>query len=295
MLSLDVVVRTLADAKRSSLLFRALDSIQDQAGVQARPIVVVNGNRHDPDTLAKLEQRPGIVLHRVTQASMSIARTEGRRLVTADYFAYLDDDDELVAGALQEPLRWLGEHQDCDVLICNGYFVNPDGTSSESIRMVDHVSMGEPGFSLLEDCWLQAGTFVFRSKSIPLHFMDTDWTHMEWTHLAYQICAANKRLHFMDVPMALYYDTPGSMSKHAEQEEAALDLMRSIRSDVRMSRPVRAKADRKYHNIMHILAFRSWRQGRLKLAWRYHLASMRPPYTLKYLLFSRKLLWPTQR
>ena len=40
MLSLDVVVRTLADAQRSDLLFRALDSIQNQIGVSARSNVV---------------------------------------------------------------------------------------------------------------------------------------------------------------------------------------------------------------------------------------------------------------
>jgi len=48
MLSLDVVVRTLADSQRSGALFRALDSIQSQCAVSARPIVVVNGDRYDP-------------------------------------------------------------------------------------------------------------------------------------------------------------------------------------------------------------------------------------------------------
>ncbi len=125
--------------------------------------------------------------------------------------------------------------------------------------------------------------------------LDSRWTQMEWTYLAFEICAAEKRLHFMNVPTALYYDTPGSMSKNAAHQEAALDLMRSVRSDSRMSREVRAKADKKYHNILHILAAKCAAKGDLRRAWRYHLASMRPPYTLDYLLFSRKLLWPGRR
>ena len=295
MLSLDVVVRTLADTHRSALLFRALDSIQNQSGVSTRPIVVVNGDRYDPDTLAELERRPGIVLHRLRQASTADAMAEGRRLVIADYFAYLDDDDVLIADSLLEPLRWLEDHPDDDILISNGYFVKDDGSLSEFIHIDEHIRIGKPALSLLDDGWLAPGTSVFRTKSIPQDMLDSGWGQMEWTYLAFEICAAKKRLHFMDVPTAMYYDTPGSMSKSLAHQEAALDLMRSIRSDSRMSREVRTKADKKYHNTLHLLAAKYCAGGDLGRAWRYHLASMRPPYTLDYLLFSRRLLWPGLR
>ena len=62
-----------------------------------------------------------------------------------------------------------------------------------------------------------------------------------------------------------------------------------------MSPEVRAKADKKYHVALHILAAKCADEGDLRRAWRYHLASMRPPYTLDYLLFSRKLLWSARR
>ncbi len=295
MLALDVVVRTLADVQRSELLFRALDSIQNQSLISARPIVVVNGNRYDPHTLAKLERRPGIVLHRLQQASTGDALAEGRRLVTAAYFAYLDDDDVFIPDSLLEPLKWMASHSDCDVLISNGYFVKGDGTLSEFIHISDHVRIGQPALSLLDDGWLAPGTSVFRTKSIPQDMLDSRWVQMEWTRLAFEICAAKKRIHFMDIPTALYYDTPGSMSKDAAHQEAALDLMRSIRSDPRMSREVRTKADKKYHNGLHIAAARCGAKGDLRRAWRYHFASMHPPYTFDYLLFSRKLLWPARR
>lgn len=290
--ALDVVVRTLADAQRSGLLFRALDSIQNQHGVEARPIVVVNGDRHDPDVLEKLERRRGILLHRVPQASARIARAEGRRLVTAEYFAYLDDDDELIPQSLREPLEWLEAHPDCDVLVCNGYFVRAGGERAELIHIADHLRIGNPALSLLEDSWLQPGAFVCRSRSIPPDMLAAEWSHMEWTHLAYAMCGAGQRLHFMDVPTALYYDTPGSMSKEMRQAEAALELMHAMRTDARMGREVRARADRKYHNILHMLAMKDWEQGNARRAWRHHLASLRPPHTLRYLLFTRKLLWP---
>ena len=295
MLPLDVIVRTLADAQRSTLLFRALDSIQNQHGVNTRPIVVVNGDRYDPTTLVELERRPGIVLHRLREASMAGARAEGRRLVTSDYFAYLDDDDVLIADSLLEPMKWLESHPDCDIVISNGYFVTESGALSEFIHIDDHIRIGQPALSLLDDGWLAPGTSVFRTKTVPQNMLDSHVGQMEWTRLAFEICAVKKQLHFMNVPTALYYDTPGSMSKNVAHQEAALDLMRSIRSDSRMSREVRAKADRKYHNILHILAAGFGAKGDIRRAWRYHFASMRPPYTLEYLLFSRKLLWPARR
>lgn len=295
MLSLDVVVRTLADTQRSQLLFRALDSIQNQRGITARPIVVVNGDRYDSSTVAALEKRQGIVLRRLLKASTADSLTEGRRLVTADYFAYLDDDDVFMADSLLEPLQWLENNTDGEILITNGYFVRADGALSESIQIADHIQINQPALSLLNDGWLAPGTSFFRTKAIPESMLDSHWTQMEWTYLAFEICASGKRIHFLNAPTALYYDTPGSMSKNAAHQEADLDLMRSVRSDLRMTREVRARADRKYHNILHILSERCRSKGHLLAAWQYHLASMRPPYTLEYILFSRKLLWPVRR
>ncbi len=294
MLPLDVVVRTLADPQRSDLLFRALDSIQNQGGVNARPIVVVNGDRYDRHTLAELEKRPGIVLHRLQRASTADALAEGRRLVTATYFACLDDDDVLIADSVRAPLEWLESHPDCDVLISNGYLVKEDGVLSELTQIAEHIRIGRPALSLLDDGWLTPGAFVFRTQSIPQQMLDSTWNRMEWTYLAYKICAANKRLHFMNIPTMRYYDTPGSMSKGVAHQKAALDLMRTIRSDSRMAPDVRARANRKYHSLLHILAAEYRKKADLRRAWRYHLASMRPPYTLDYLLFSRKLLWPAR-
>lgn len=295
MLSLDVVVRTLADAQRSTTLFRALDSIQNQRGLNARPIVVVNGGLFDPCTLAALKERPGIILSQLSQASTADSMAEGLRLVQADFFAYLDDDDVLIADSLLMPVEWLESHKEHDVVVTNGHFVAEDGGYSEFIHIADHVRIGDAALSLLDDGWLAPGAFICRKKSISPNMLDPRWNQMEWTHLAFEISAANKKIHFMNWSTALYYNTPGSMSKDAAHLEALIDLMESVRSDRRMSTLVKNKANRKYHNALHMMAARYCREGNLRQAWRYHLRSMRPPYTFEYLLFSRKLLWPVAR
>lgn len=292
MLIIDVIVRTLAEPSRSESLFRALDSIQGQKYIQARPVIMVNGGRFNSAVIEALEKRSGIRLYRLNEASAGLACCEGRRQVTAPYFSYLDDDDLLIEDALVKPVNWLDDNPEFDGVINNGHFVKDNGARTELIHIASHVRIGQPALSLLDDSWLQPGAFVFRTERIPQGVFDPGWNHMEWTHLAYRLCAEHIHLHFMDIPTVLYRDTPGSMSKQLAHKEAELRLLKLIRSDSRMSAEVRRRASEKYRNTLHQLAMKSWQGGYASRAWRYHLASMQPPDTLKYLLFSRKLLWP---
>lgn len=293
--SIDIVVRTKADAARSSLLFRALDSIQGQRGVNARPIVVVNGTNVDAATLAVLETRPGIFLHREQQASAGLAMAVGRSQVTAPYFTFLDDDDELIPDSLCEPLSWIEEHDECDVLISNGYIVKPDGSRNELIHIAGHARLAHPALGLLTDGWLVPGAFICRSAAAPKRMLGAGWSNMEWTRLAFELCAEHKRLHFMDVPTVLYHDTAGSLSKQTRHQEAQLELMAQVRCDVRLDTETRRAAARKYLRTLHHLAIKYRTEGRYFRAWRYHLGSLRLPYTFRYLFVTRKLILPIRR
>ena len=290
MLTIDVIVRTLADSFRSEMLFRALDSIQNQHGITARPIVVVNGESYDQRTLNALRNRPGIRFHYQQLASAGLAFKAGCRLVTAPFFAFLDDDDVFVEDVLLKPVMWFENNPQCDVVVTNRYYVKDNGPVIEFACLADHAV--QPVLSLLDENWLSAGTGFFRTSTTIPAFMSVDKGHQEWTHLAYRLCTEGRQLHFMDVPTALVYDTPGSMSKKMVHQEAALDLLQLIRHDSRMDILVHKKAEFKYRNALHVLAMNYWRLGDHKRAWCCHLASLRPPHTFKYIFFTRKLLWP---
>jgi hypothetical protein len=289
-IALDVIVRTQADASRSDLLFRALDSIQSQQGVEARPIVVVNGQNFDSATMASLQSRAGIVLHHEQRASAGLALVVGRQLVEAPFFSYLDDDDELIPGSLAEPMRWFHEHQECDVLVNNGYYKRL-GKLVKSSQLADQ--NGDPALALSNECWLSPGAFLCRTASVPASMLSVERGQLEWTYLAFELCAEHKRVDFMDVPTVRYLELPGSLSKQPQHREAALELLRGIYHDTRHSPKVRHSAYRKYLRTLHNLALEYWNRGQHGKAWRCHLNSLLPPYTLRYLLFSRKLLWPS--
>lgn len=287
---IDVVVRTLALAARQQALKRALDSIQMLSAVDARPIVVVNGDRWHPPVLDMLQRRPGILLHHLPEASAARAITAGRRLVKAPYFMFLDDDDELLAPGLQRLAAHVTNDSDWDVVITNGYFSS--GGQRRPMYLDLHAHADNPLRSLVGETWLCPGASLFRTESVSADALDVNRDHQEWTNIAFLLALTDLRIRFLDVPTVVYYDTEGSASKGLGHQEAALQLLEEMKADSRVDAETLAAMERKYRNTLHILANQYWRQGAHRKAWRYHLRSMRPPFTFKYLLFSRKLLLP---
>lgn len=291
-IAIDIVVRTMADAARGKGLFTALDSIQNQTGVAARPIVVVNGPHTDDAVLAALAQRPGIKVHQISEASAGRAMAIGRDLVTAPYFGYLDDDDTLIDGSLQQPLERIDTTPTCDVMVTNGYFAKRDGSLTEFTHMQWHVTSQLQG--LLRESWLQPGAFICRTATVAPGLFKSMWGNMEWTMLAFELCATGKRLEFLDIPTVRYNDSPRSLSKNGAQGEASVRLWRVVANDARFTHDVRAGARRNLCRALHNVAWEYHCAGHYRIAWSYHLASLCSRQALKYILFSRKLIFPSR-
>lgn len=286
----DVIVRTLADNARESQLFHALDSIQSQQGVSAQPIVVVNGERRNESTMVALRARPGIRLHHFPEASAGLAITKGRELVDAPYFMFLDDDDQLVPHALDEIVPHAEDDVDWDVLITNGRRRAPNNVC---LLHEDLMSLGRnPLHGLLRENWLSPGTSLFRTASVSVELLDVGRSYHEWTHIAFRLVLTGKEIKFHDVMTAVINDSPKSLSKSLEYHEEGINLLGALRAHPGLDAEVRAALDNKYHNALHTLAAQYARVGAMRKAWRCHCSSLRPPHTFKYLLFSRKLLFP---
>src|SRR5258705_4386505 len=100
-----VIVCTMAAERRAALLRRALDSILTGQDGLAQPIVVVNGTRFDPHLRAELAARPDITFLYRPEPSLAGALRAGRARVDTQFFATLDDDDELLPGAVATRLE----------------------------------------------------------------------------------------------------------------------------------------------------------------------------------------------
>ncbi len=225
----DVVIRTLALEVRERELLRALDGIQRQSHLNARPIVIVNGERYHPPLVNALRQRPGVLVHYEREASAGHALAVGRSLVTAPYFMFLDDDDELVEQGLQRLASHLAENLDWDVLITNGYFSSNAALRPMYLDLAAHAV--HPLRGLFAECWLCPGASIFKTESISTQFLDVKRDYHEWTYIAFLLAVEGKRISFLDVATVTYHNTHESASKSFEYEEAALDLLDAMKGD----------------------------------------------------------------
>ncbi|ROO27845.1 hypothetical protein SAOR_07460 [Salinisphaera orenii MK-B5] len=285
---LAVIVRTMADANRADALLRALDTIDNLQSVAAYPIIVVNGRRYDPDLVDRLRRRDGSVFHYMSRASAGAAVVQGRRLVESEFFMYLDDDDELLADGIGPVLVEQAASLDWDLLVLNGERRSASGGKPWVEQWAAHTA--DPLRSLVEENWLSPGNTVFRAATVNSDVLDVDRDHHEWTYIAYRLMLEGYKVSFHDKSVTRYNDTEDSLSKRDTHDPGETRLLEDLRREARLPRDLRAALEAKYRNHLHVMAERNRFQGRFASAWRYHLRSLKPPFTLRYLPYTRKLL-----
>jgi glycosyltransferase involved in cell wall biosynthesis len=112
---------TIASAARADWLRRALDSVLLQQKVRAVPLVIVNGDQYDQALVEELEAKPELSVSRLKRASLPEALNFGVRQVSTEAYGFLDDDDELLPGALARRAEALFDSVDVDLVVTNGY------------------------------------------------------------------------------------------------------------------------------------------------------------------------------
>jgi glycosyltransferase involved in cell wall biosynthesis len=284
---IDVIIPTLCDAKRGPLLLRAIESIVSQQGVEAVPVVAVNGNRFDPPTLARLSQRSDIRLIQIPDPSLFRARRAAFETIRSKYFATLDDDDVFLPGALATRLAAIESEPGIDWVVTNGVFV---GTEGETPYIPDIAkTQRNPYGTLLDHCWLCSAGNLFRTSAVAPDIFDAIRS-MDLTYIAFRLLAERKRIKFVDASTFRYFFYPDSTSKQDYYKLPAAEAIR-VMMDLSVPRWVRRGLAGKYRRAMHDVASYHYRHGRMRDAWLAHLQSLRGlPEFLQYAAFTRRLL-----
>lgn len=285
--AIDVVIRSTLETGRKEKILRAIGSIQRQQGVHATPIVVANGDRYDASLRDALSSRQDVRFTYFPEASTGRAMRVGRELVTAPFFAFLDDDDELLPHGLSVRLDQMRREPLPDVVVTSGYF---EQNGAREMHLPDiEADQDDPLFAITKRCWLSSCSGLFRSERVTVDYFDGTTDYQEMTLLAFRLALAQMRIRFLAEPTYVIHDTPGSLSKtraHAEAAEKVIEKMLSYQTPAH----VRKSLKEKYGNALHVLAETYGAEGRRLKAWRYHLRSMRPPHTFQYLAYTRKLI-----
>ena len=290
-LNIDVIVRTMAHSARGSELRRAIESARRQAGISVHIIVVVNGRSRDDAVMTYLESQSDVTVVAFNEPNAGRALVEGRRKVQAPFFTFLDDDDEFVVDALGKVLVNEFDTSDWDVLVTNRYRRSGGVFGIESVDF--ELDASNPRIRVLYSNWLAAGRSVFRSKTVTASLFDVGRSHHEWTHIALRLATGHYRMFFVNEPTAYYNDTPGSESKLYLHHTEELRLLEDVRHDIEMDREMRRIVSKKRANTLHRLADANLNSGHIMRAWGFHLRSLTCPSFLQYVLFTRKLIWPS--
>lgn len=282
-----IVIPTLASAERRDLLLRAVRSARASSVDGVCVIVCVNGTRWDGGSIAALEKEPGVELHRLSEASLPKAIAAGRAEVRTPYFGFLDDDDELLPGAVDARLRVLRSKQDCDLVAANGIRRTVAGDVA-MLKGLDVVP-GNPLRRLFEQNWLPSCGALFRTASVGREYFDDYHAYAEWTWLAFQLAMDAKRVAILDEPTFIVNDTAGSLSKSAAFRSAYLHLYRRM---LARNPPgeIRRILHRRISDALHDMSCSALERRALAEAARLHLRSMLYPGGIQYLSYSRHIL-----
>jgi glycosyltransferase involved in cell wall biosynthesis len=206
-----VIMPTLGSPERAPLLRRALHSVLSQDGVRPVPVVVLNGPGIDAalleDMRADSRVRP-LVLER---ADLPAALLAGRKRVQEPWFAELDDDDELVPGALALRVRALESRPECGAVVTNGI---RRGSNGDSVHLSDVQAVAaDPLRSLFSKNWLLPGSWLCRTDAVSDSVFAGMPSYLECTYLAVRFASVTQ-LAFLAEPTVVYHeDTPLSESK----------------------------------------------------------------------------------
>lgn len=278
---------TLASRERSPYLLRAIDSILVQKGVKPRVLVVVNGGNAEPALVRRLEGLPDVLVLRRQEAGIPAALGVARRQVDSVAFSQLDDDDELLPGALALRLERLQAGDRPDAVVTNGA-IRAGEAERFSIPHVETVAR-DPLAAMTTYNWLLPGSALFRTSSIDAGLFEHAPRYLEWTYVGLRL-ATRHRIAFLPQPTIVHYeDLPFSVDRSragvlgrpwAFRQLLTLDLPPNVR------RALRAKRAAAWHDAAeHLL-----KEGDYRAAWHAHSRSLMHREFWRYLGFTRHLL-----
>ena len=286
-----VIIPTLAEATRRRSLLRAIDCVLNQNGVSALPLVVINGRRFDGGLRAALEPRGDIKTLYLPEGHVARAQTLGVEHVETPYFAFLDDDDIFTDAALTHRLALMETDPHPDLVVTNIH-IETEGQISLMTEDMHGFSV-DPAHSIFELSWLNGINNLFRTATVRAHYFRDRAPYMEWTALGIKL-AREKRIAFSNRPTAIYHNTTGSASKQQQYLEAQAKLMASLQRRSYQQK-TSLLIDRKLTGALNSLSLLARADGKMLRAWRFHLACLASPGGWRYLGFTRKLIFLSDR
>lgn len=281
-----VIMPSTGQKHRANSLVRAINSILDQKGVDAIPLVVLNGNKYDKDLRSSIETNKSIRFKYVEKGSLPNAIFEGRQLVDTEFYSFLDDDDIYTPKSLSARVTEFNLDTRFDVVVGNGYKI--EGGKKYITYQSNKLLNEHPLIELTKRNWLASCAPLFKTDSIGLNFFNRTFKYYEWTYLAYKLCLS-KKIRFIHDITYLVNSTDSSLSK-SEEYILARPLLYTKLLELGLPDRIRTKIRKKEIQCYHSISSYYLNAKMRKKAWKWHVKSLKSFYGLKYLPYTKALL-----
>ncbi len=165
---MDKVSVIIPTYQRFDTLFRAIDSVKNQSYKNIE-IIVVDDNYEDLSFRNKIKEKIDCEYPDVKFITKSLhlggaqARNVGVKHASAEFVAFLDDDDEFKPNKIEKQISYLNENNSISLVYCYGTIIYPNGQK----EMENTSHEGNP--LAIQMCFNIAGTsFWMLKKSILL-------------------------------------------------------------------------------------------------------------------------------
>lgn len=289
MRDVSVIVPTRALTERADLIRRAIRTILEQEGVSVVPIVVVNGTMGDPQLLDELRANTLLRLVYRDQANLPAALKAGREIVTTQFVTSLDDDDELLPGALLARVSALEANPGWQAVVSNGMIRNGRSMALKFSNV--NAIRQDPVRAMMRGNWLLPGAWLCRTEVIGPEVFAGMPEFLECTYLGYWL-ATRTRLGFLETPTLVWgKDTPASASKSLEYVLGQAAAHRQLLT-LALPPDVIANLRRRVSGSCHSASRACLERGRYAAAWAWHLRALREFGGMRYLVYTLRLLRP---
>ncbi len=282
-----VIIRTLADRRRTHSLKRALTSIWLSSQNPVSVIVIVNGRNYDPELTSWLENQANVIVDYISEASVTLATIRGRELVNTAYFSFLDDDDEYLPGSTDLKLAVLQNNPDADLVVTNGW-INKNGQDFFEDLELDQVEKN-PLRALFRENWLHNCNALFRTDTILVEYFSGHKAMVEWTWFAFQLAMSGKKISTLKDPTYRYFDTENSASKSTQYDDSFLSLFDRMLA-ANPPHEIVQLIKRKIVATWHDRSTRALFDANSPLAWYCHFKSLSYLVGWRYFFYTRHLL-----
>lgn len=281
------IIPTTANSHRAHSLQRAIESIRASSSTPVAIVVVVNGQGFDSQICDWMESQPDVTLDFLEEPSLTAAILKGRQLVRTRFFSFLDDDDEYLPGSIDKRRAVLEDSLDVDVVVSNG-FRREGGADRLAFNRLP-AAICDPLNSVFGAIWLCSCNALYRTLSIQQNYFEELHARAEWTWLAFNLALNGKKVSAIDAPGFRIHDTPGSLSKSQEYQEAYLALYQRML----LKKPPTAVAlliKKRAASAWHDRSAQALNRGDRMDALLSHIRSLLLPGGLRYLSYTRRLL-----